>query len=156
MLTDNGRMTSALLGERLGVDATTAARRRHRLMEEGVLYLEAVVHPAARGQEGDCMVWLEVAPGHVRRLGASLRAQPVTWFVAATSGSTRLVATLGVPSGGTVLGLVDGVLADEAVRRLDLVPLHQGSSPAPEGIPVLGPAQVDRPGRRAANRSACT
>lgn len=126
VLADNGRMTSASLGARLGVDATTAARRRHRLTEEGVLYLEAVVHPAALGQEGDCMVWLEVAPGHVRRLGARLRAQPVTRFVAATSGDTQLVVTIGVPCGGTVLDLVDGVLADESVRGLDVVPLHQG------------------------------
>lgn len=119
----DGRQSGAQLASRLGIDASTATRRRARLLHEGVLYLEAVVDPALVTSRPDHMAWLGVAPGHVCALGDRLWAMPEVVFVAATSGPTQLVATVRPSPERDVLTWLDEELADAGVTSVDLVPL---------------------------------
>lgn len=119
----DGRVGSSVLARRLGLDASTVARRRRRLMDEGVLYLEADVHPDALDLVGEAMVWITMAPGHVRAFARALRDRPEVRFVAATSGRTALVANVLVPDRSALVPFVDEHLAGPGVAHVEVVVL---------------------------------
>ncbi|MBE7372728.1 Lrp/AsnC family transcriptional regulator [Dermacoccus barathri] len=73
-LAADGRMSNGALAERVGIDASTVSRRRRRLLDEGVLYLEADIHPEALTGSGDVMLWITVTPGHIADVSEALRA----------------------------------------------------------------------------------
>lgn len=122
VLAVDGRTSLAELARRLGVDATTAGRRRARLIEEGILYLEADVDPAVQSEGGDAMLWMSVEPGHVRSTAAHLAGLARTRFVAATSGEVSLVAHVTTPTAAELVDFVDDELAGRGVRRVEVVP----------------------------------
>lgn len=122
-LADDGRMSSREVAARIGVNASTVSRRRQRLVDAGVLYLEADVHPLARAGSGDVMAWLGCRPGAIGPLGERLRALPQTQFVAATSGPTQLVVHVVVPRASDVVAFVDEHLAHPDVTSLRVVPM---------------------------------
>ncbi|UQN29315.1 winged helix-turn-helix domain-containing protein [Brachybacterium kimchii] len=120
-LAHDGRMRSETLARRVGVDRSTASRRRRRLLEEGVLYLEADIHPAAVAESGDAMLWMRVAPGGIRELGRSLRSRPEVRFAAATSGPCTIVANVALPDRSDLVTFVDEQLAGHGVAHCEIV-----------------------------------
>ncbi|MCS6712501.1 winged helix-turn-helix transcriptional regulator [Brachybacterium sp. EF45031] len=71
LLSTDGRLPTSTLALRLGMDSSTVSRRRRRLIEDGILYLEADLHPAALDALGDAMVWLSIPRG-----GSPQRGRP--------------------------------------------------------------------------------
>lgn len=124
-LQQDGRQPVAAIAAALRVDASTVSRRRRRLVAEGVLYFEADIHPAARSRLSDLMLWIQVAPGHIRGLGSHLRALPGVGFVAATTGCSTLVAQVATADGPAELEFLDTALADFPVLALETVPMHR-------------------------------
>lgn len=121
ILAQDGRTDARRIADRLGVDPSTVIRRRQRLVEAGVLFFEADIHPAALGGTGDAMLWLQAAPGSIRELGAWLRDQPECRFAAACSGTSNLVAHLLMPDVGELLAFLDGPLAGRGVVSYETV-----------------------------------
>lgn len=128
----DGRATLVELAAAAGVDATTVGRRRARLVEEGVLYFEADVDPRAQPDAADAMVWMTVAPGGIRALGGRLSALPEVRFVAATSGTTALVANV-VTARGRLVDVVDEALSGQGVSSVEIVPQGRVLKRAPAG-----------------------
>lgn len=120
LLASDGRLNSAQLALRLHIDISTAARRKRRLIEDGVLYFEADIDPHALAGRGDAMLWMEVSPGHVQELGRVLRDRPEVRFVAATSGRVSLVINVALAEAADLLPFVDA-LAGYGVTRVDTV-----------------------------------
>ncbi|WP_182348962.1 AsnC family transcriptional regulator [Tomitella gaofuii] len=119
----DGRGDLRGIAARLGVDTSTVSRRRRRLVEDGILYFEADVHPAALGGTGDAMLWMSVPPGRIRTVGAALRSRDDVRFTAATSGRCDLVSHVQVLDGPALVDFVDGVLADLGVAGVEIVPM---------------------------------
>lgn len=119
----DGRTDLRSLAAGLGVNVSTVSRRRQRLVDAGVLYFEADVHPDALGGTGDAMVWMTVTPGHIRGTGAALRADTRVRFAAATSGQVDLVAHVHVVDNHALLDFVDGTLAQLNVTSTEVVPM---------------------------------
>ncbi|MDQ8705413.1 AsnC family transcriptional regulator [Streptomyces sp. LHD-70] len=125
LLERDGRMETSELARNLNVDPSTASRRRRRLLEDGVLYFEADIHPAAWGTAADAMLWIRMSPGRIGELGAALRTHPGIRFTAATSGECSLVAHVVLPDGGTLLAFVDEHLSNYGVQDIDIVPMSR-------------------------------
>ncbi|QFQ03307.1 DNA-binding transcriptional regulator AsnC [Corynebacterium urogenitale] len=118
----DGRATASAVAAELHIDAATVSRHRRKLVESGVLYFEADVHPDALGTGGDVLLWLRVSPGHIEKLGRHLRSLRVTRFVAATSGEHQIVANVVLPTAADVIMFVDG-LAGHGVTHVETVPM---------------------------------
>lgn len=103
----DGRATATRVAKSLRIDAATVSRRRRKLIEAGILYFEADVHPEALTPSGDINMWLRVRPGCIEKLGRHLRELPETRFVAATSGQHQIMANVVVASAADVVGFVD-------------------------------------------------
>lgn len=108
LLDRDGRLEASALAERLGTDASTVSRRRRRLIDDGILYFEADIHPVALGS-GDAMLWMQVAPGRLGELASMLRQRPEVRFVAATSGECSLVAHVIVLDSSGLISFIDGL-----------------------------------------------
>lgn len=124
-LAPDGRMESSVLACRLGLDPSTVSRRRRRLLDEGVMYLEADIHPTALATVGDAMLWLTVSPGHVRTMGSALRSRRGVRFTAATSGTTALVAHVTLPDRADLVTFVDEHLGHHSVSAAEIVPMGE-------------------------------
>lgn len=119
----DGRMETRRIAREAGVDPSTISRRRARLIDDGILFFEAEIHPGALSGAGDAILWLAVPPGQVRRVAEALRAMPECRFVAACTGRYRIVTNLLTPSPEDLVGLVDTGLADLGVTLMDVVRL---------------------------------
>lgn len=124
-LAKDGRVESTALAGRLGVDASTVSRRRRRLIDDGVVYLEADIHPDAMEAVGDAMLWVSVAPGSIASLGQSLRDHDHARFVAATSGRYSLVANVALADRAALFRFVDSELVNSGVNAVDIVPMGE-------------------------------
>ena len=83
------RAAWATVGRRVGVSATTASRRWHRLVRDGVAWVSA--YPAPRfASLGYC--WVEAAPAARRHVGALLAVHPATFWVEAIDGGAAYFA----------------------------------------------------------------
>lgn len=136
MLGTDGRMPSAALAQRLGLDTATVSRRRRKLEEHGVLHYEAVLDPAVLTLKGDVMLWMRVTPGGIDMAGQHLAGLPAVRFVAATSGSVSLVANVAVGNGPEVVEFVDRLahelqqmtghhLPEVRLESVDIVPMDR-------------------------------
>ncbi|WP_052843390.1 Lrp/AsnC family transcriptional regulator [Corynebacterium epidermidicanis] len=111
-LNDDGRIPNHELSARLGVDPTTVARRRKRLLEEKIIYYDLDASSALLGSPVDLMLWLKVRPGHIRSLGQRLAEHPMCLFVAATGGTYQLVCNVNVATSAAALAFIDEYLSE--------------------------------------------
>lgn len=122
-LAADGRTSVRSIAEQIGVNASTVSRHRQRLVDAGVLYFEADVHPDALGGRGDAMIWMSIGPGAIRAAGEALHRHPAVRFVAATSGRHQLVVHVQVIDNVALLEFVDEVLAPLGVAHAELAPM---------------------------------
>ncbi|MCQ9371598.1 AsnC family transcriptional regulator [Corynebacterium sp. 35RC1] len=125
LLAENGRLSNVALAEQLGVDAATVSRRRKRLQGAGILYYEAVVSPQVFSSGHDVHLWLNVAPGFIEAVGRHLRDAPEVGFVAATAGTSAIVANvtmLGDDEGLSLIRFVDS-LSNLGVFGYEIIPM---------------------------------
>jgi Lrp/AsnC family transcriptional regulator, regulator for asnA, asnC and gidA len=87
----DGRMSSSELARRLGqVSERTVRYRIERLIAEGIVHVGAIINPKALGLLVTADIWIEVVPGHLRRVAESLAALPQVSYVAYSTGDRDL------------------------------------------------------------------
>ncbi len=129
----DGRMETRRIAREAGVDPSTISRRRAKLIEDGLLFFEAQIHPAALSGTGDAFVWISVPPGRIRQVGETLGALAECRFVAACTGTYSIVANLLTPSPEELVDLLDTALADLGVTAVDLLRLGS-ADPSRKGV----------------------
>ena len=120
LLEDNGRMDNSTLASSLSLDRSTVSRRRRRLIEEGIMYFEADIHPRALGEGGDIFCWIQVTPGKIRELAQQLRTHREVRFAAATTGISNLAVHIVLPAGTSIIDFIDTNLADPAFTAVEI------------------------------------
>jgi DNA-binding Lrp family transcriptional regulator len=73
---------------------STVRRRVEELIASGVLFFDLDLASDAFGFHSQALLWMSVAPTNLRDVGQALASRPEFPFVAATTGSTNLVAAL--------------------------------------------------------------
>ncbi|MCQ9346787.1 Lrp/AsnC family transcriptional regulator [Corynebacterium phoceense] len=118
----DGRASATEIAASLGLDPATVSRHRRRLVDSGILYFEADVHPDALSESGDLNIWMRVRPGHIAALGRRLRDMPETRFVAAISGQHQIVANVVLPSASDAITFIDD-LWECGIVDIEMVPM---------------------------------
>ncbi|WP_040167764.1 AsnC family transcriptional regulator [Microbacterium gorillae] len=118
----DGRAEAPALAAKLGVDASTVLRRRHRLADEQVIAYVVDADPDLFDGHIDALLWVRVAPRSVRRLGERLGAHPQCRMATATSGDWNLLVSIVVNSNEELLDFVVRELDDPDVRDVEIVP----------------------------------
>lgn len=118
----NGRITAREIADKVGIDPATVSRHRRHLIDSGILFFEADIHPDALTNFGDFSLWMRVEPGKIDALGKHLCSLHETRFVAATSGEQQIYANVVLPSAADLLAFVDG-LAGRGIVSFETVPM---------------------------------
>jgi DNA-binding Lrp family transcriptional regulator len=93
-LAEDGRASYRLLAMRSHWHESTVRRRVEELIASGVLFFDLDLASDAFGFHSQALLWMSVAPTNLRDVGQALASRPEFPFVAATTGSTNLVAAL--------------------------------------------------------------
>lgn len=94
VLRHDGRTAFADLAEATGMAEATARRRVNHLRRSGVLYLDTELDPVALGFTAQALLWLSVRPARLVEVAEALSQQREVAFVAATTGSSSLLANV--------------------------------------------------------------
>jgi DNA-binding Lrp family transcriptional regulator len=89
----DGRATVSRLAEVTGWAPTRVSRRLEELVRIGLLYFDAEVALGALGLRSRPFLWMTVTAARLQATGAALAEHPESLFVAATTGTTNLVAS---------------------------------------------------------------
>ncbi|MEU8926912.1 AsnC family transcriptional regulator [Kitasatospora sp. NPDC048545] len=126
LLHDDGRAATAELAARTGASRSTVQRRIAGLRATGVLYFHVDTRWPLLGLGVRTLLWLSVGPARLERVGLALTEHPEVAFVAATSGSTNLhasLATRDIPALYTYLSTRVSTL--RGVQTVDSAPVLQ-------------------------------
>jgi DNA-binding Lrp family transcriptional regulator len=93
-LAADGRAEIEQMATVTGWSPTTVRRRMAELRERGVLYLDIDVDGRMFGVGPRTVLWLSVAPAHLREVGEALASHPEIAFAAATTGPTNICASV--------------------------------------------------------------
>jgi DNA-binding Lrp family transcriptional regulator len=93
-LAEDGRATYRQLSVRTHWHESTVRRRVEELICSGVLSFEVDLDSDAVGIRSRALLWISVLPARLAEVGHALAGYPEIPFVAATTGSTNLVAAL--------------------------------------------------------------
>ena len=93
-LAEDGRATYRQLAERTHWHESTVRRRIEELMASAVLSFDVDLDTEAVGIGAPALLWMSVVPAKLAQVGRALADRPEVPFVAATTGSTNLVAAL--------------------------------------------------------------
>ena len=125
-LADDGRAPYRQLAARTHWHETTVRRRVEELIASSVLFFDLDVASDAFGISSQALLWMSVAPRNLRDIGQALASRPEFPFVAATSGSTNLVAALVCPDDRSLYEYLTGemtVLDD--LTHIETAPVMQ-------------------------------
>jgi DNA-binding Lrp family transcriptional regulator len=93
-LAEDGRATYRQLAVRTHWHESTVRRRVEELVASGALYFDVDFDTDAVGIRSPALLWMSVIPDKLAKVGQALAGRPEVPFVAATTGSTNLVAAL--------------------------------------------------------------
>jgi len=135
-LADDGRAPYRQLAARTHWHESTVRRRVEELITSGVLFFDLDLAGDAFGARSQALLWMSVAPTTLRHVGQVLGNRPEFPFVAATTGSTNLVAALVCPDDrslyeyltGEMTGL-DGLAHIETAPVMQTVKMHATMAP---------------------------
>jgi DNA-binding Lrp family transcriptional regulator len=135
-LAEDGRAPYRALALRTHWHESTVRRRVEELVGSGVLSFDLDIARDALGIRSATLLWMSVAPGRLAQVGADLAARPEVPFVAATTGSTNLVATLLCPDDRSLydyltveLAALEGITHIETAPVMRAVKMHATMSP---------------------------
>jgi DNA-binding Lrp family transcriptional regulator len=126
LLRDDGRAATAWLAAQTGASRSTVQRRIAELRAAKVLYFHVDTRWPMLGLGVRTLLWLTVRPAQLERVGLALTAHPEVAFVAATSGSSNLhasLATRDIPALHTYLTTRISTL--RGVQSVDSAPVLQ-------------------------------
>jgi DNA-binding Lrp family transcriptional regulator len=125
-LADDGRASYRQLAARTHWHETTARRRVEELIASGVLFFDLDLASDAFGIRSQALLWMSVAPTNLGEVGQTLAARPEFPFVAATTGSTNLVAALVCPDDRSLYEYLTGEMtALEGLTHIETAPVMQ-------------------------------
>jgi DNA-binding Lrp family transcriptional regulator len=124
VLERDGRAMLAELSAATGASQTTVRRRMAELRGNGALYFDVDFDQALLDLHVRAMLWLSVAPSQLAATGEALAAHPETAFVAATTGSANVYASVLSPSTEALYRYLTTRIAElPAVERVETVPI---------------------------------
>jgi DNA-binding Lrp family transcriptional regulator len=94
----DGRTTHRDLAAATGWSQTTVRRRIADLQASGMLYFDVDFHHSLLDLSARAMVWLTVSPDRLGAAGEAMARHPETAYVAATTGTANLYASVLSPS----------------------------------------------------------
>lgn len=123
-LAEDGRATYRQLAARTHWHESTVRRRVDELVDSGVLSFDVDLLADALGFRSRAMLWMRVAPGRLGSVGQTLVERPEIPFVAATTGSTNLVAAVLCEDDRSLYEFISVVLADlEGLTHVETSPV---------------------------------
>jgi DNA-binding Lrp family transcriptional regulator len=125
-LADDGRAPYRQLAARTHWHESTVRRRVEELIASGVLFFDLDLASDAFGSRSQALLWMSVAPGNLREVGQALASRPEFPFVAATTGSTNLLAALVCPDDRSLYEyLTDEMTALDGLTHIETAPVMQ-------------------------------
>jgi DNA-binding Lrp family transcriptional regulator len=125
-LADDGRATYRQLAARTHWHESTVRRRVEELIASGVLFFDLDLASDASGIRSQALLWMSVAHAKLRDVGQALASRPEFPFVAATTGSTNLVAALVCPDDRSLYEYLTGeMIALDALTHIETAPVMQ-------------------------------
>jgi DNA-binding Lrp family transcriptional regulator len=136
-LADDGRAPYRQLAARTHWHESTVRRRVEELIAAGVLFFDLDLASDAYGIRSQAMLWMSVTPTHLRVVGQALAGRPEFPFVAATTGSTNLVAALVCPDDRSLydyltgeMNTLDGLTHIETAPVMQFIKMHATMAPS--------------------------
>jgi DNA-binding Lrp family transcriptional regulator len=125
-LADDGRAPYRQLAARTHWHESTVRRRVEELIAAGVLYFDMDLARDALGIHSPAMLWMSVVPHKLRDVGEAIAARPEFPFVAATSGSTNLLAALACEDDHALYEYLTGEMtALDGLTHIETAPVMQ-------------------------------
>jgi DNA-binding Lrp family transcriptional regulator len=143
---------------------STVRRRVEELIASGVLFFDLDLASDVLETRPQALLWMSVAPANLKDVGQALASRPDFPFVAATTGSTNLLAALVCPDDislydyltSEMTGL-DGLAHIETAPVMQFVKMHATMAPAPTMTEAwstgLGPRVSAQPLRQVSERA---
>lgn len=122
-LARDGRASWAAVAAATGRTEAQVARRVDALLGSGAVFVDAELAPVLLGFRAWAMLWISAAPGAIERIGRELSAHPESAFVAATTGTTNLVASVLCRDSDHLYRYMTGSVGPlDGVRDVEVVP----------------------------------
>jgi DNA-binding Lrp family transcriptional regulator len=125
-LASDGRATYRQLATLTHWHESTVRRRVEELTTSGVLFFDLDVADDAFGFRSQALLWMSVVPANLKDIGMTLAERSEFPFVAATTGSTNLVAALVCPNDRSIYEyLTNEMAALEGLSHVETAPVMQ-------------------------------
>jgi DNA-binding Lrp family transcriptional regulator len=135
-LAEDGRAPYRELAARTHWHESTVRRRVEELTASGALFFDLDLASDALGFRSPALLWMSVVPARLKAVGQDLAGRPEFPFVAATTGSTNLVAALISKDDPSLyeylageMSAVDGLTHIETVPVMRAVKMHASMAP---------------------------
>jgi DNA-binding Lrp family transcriptional regulator len=135
-LAKDGRAAYRQLAECTHWHESTVRRRVEELITSGVLTFDVDLDSGALGIGAPALLWMSVVPAKLTQVGQALAGLPEVPFVAATTGSTNLVAALLCESDRSLyefltekVAALDGLTHIETAPVMRAVKMHATMAP---------------------------
>lgn len=123
-LADDGRAPYRQLAARTHWHESTVRRRMEELIAAGVLSFDVDLASEALGFRSRAHLWMSVVPAQLSQVGRTLADRPEVPFVAATTGSTNLVAAVLCRDDHSLYEFITGVMAGlDGVTHIETAPV---------------------------------
>jgi DNA-binding Lrp family transcriptional regulator len=137
-LAEDGRAAYRQLAARTHWHESTVRRRVEELAASGVLFFDVDLDSDAVGIRSPALLWMSVIPAQLSQVGKALAGRPEIPFVAATTGSTNLVAALLCQDDRSLYEFLTGEIAAlEGLTHIETAPvmravkMHATMTPSP-------------------------
>lgn len=153
LLIKDGRMPVAQLARELGLNVTTTRRRMESLTRRGLMHPRTEVVPRLFGLGLEALVWLRVPMDRLEKVGVALAEAPEVKFIAATTGTSQLLANVLVSDSAAFYDFLTGpaVAGHDGLEVVDalvvITPVLRGSlfvDGAPQALAQDTPTGVVR------------
>lgn len=123
-LAEDGRAGYRQLAQRTHWHESTVRRRVEELTASGLLSFDVDLDTDAVGIRSPALLWMSVVPAKLAQVGQALADRPQVPFVAATTGSTNLVAALLCRDDRSLYECITGeIAAHDGLTRVEVAPI---------------------------------
>lgn len=124
-LVRNGRAPWRLIAEVLGQQERTVARRGNKLLESGVVRINAFINPTAISSRAAFLLRATVVPGEMRRVCSWLADQKESSWVSALAGANEGVAEVFLAPGELAEFLYERLAQVQGIQSFSMMPLFE-------------------------------
>ena len=136
-LARDGRASFAELAHATHWHESTVRRRVSELRAGGLLYLDVDVEESAFGIATRAHLWMSVAPARLAAVGEALAGHPEVPFVAATTGTSNLIASVLCRDDDALYRyLTERIASLDGVNAVELAPIIRTAKRAATVLPA--------------------